>query len=45
MVLLKTFKTHRYREQTCCQRKGVGVGKVRVGSLGLADSNYYIQNG
>ena len=33
---LRLLRLHRYREQTCCQRKGVGVGKVRVGSLGIS---------
>ena len=35
----KQKQTHRRREQTCgCQ----GVGEGWVGSLGLADANYYI---
>ena len=35
-------ETHRRREQTCgCQRGGAGW----IGSLALADANYYIQNG
>ena len=32
--------THRHREKTCdCQG---GVGKGRLGSLGLVEENYYI---
>ena len=37
-------QTHRHREQTCgCQEGGVGEGWI--GSLGLADANYYTENG
>ena len=38
----KEKQTHRDREQTCgCQERG-GVGEGWSGSLGLADTNYYI---
>ena len=38
---VKQKRTHRHREQTCgCQ--GGGVGEGWIGSLGLADANYYI---
>ena len=37
----KQKKTH--REKRCCQ--GGGVGEGSIGSLGLADANYYIQYG
>ena len=37
---------HRHREQTCgCQRGGGWVGEGSTGSLGLADVNYYTQDG
>ena len=40
---VKQNQTHRHREKTCdCQG---GVGEGRLGSLGLVDENYYIQNG
>ena len=35
-------QTHRHREQTYgCQKGGV-IGEGWIGSLGLADANYYI---
>ena len=38
-------QTHRHREQTCgCQGVG-GGGEGKIGSLGLADANYYIWDG
>ena len=41
---MKQKQTHSYREHTCgCQGGGGGVGWI--GSLGLADANYYIENG
>ena len=42
---MKQKQTHRHREQTCgCQ--GVReVGEGRNGNLGLAEANYYIQDG
>ena len=40
----KQKHTHRHREHICgCQGGGGGVGWI--GSLGLADANYYIENG
>ena len=42
---MKQKQTHRHREQTCgCQGEGE-VGEGRIGRLGSADANYYIQNG
>ena len=39
---LFTKQTHRHREQICgCQ--GGGAGEGWIGSLGLADANYYIE--
>ena len=44
-LYMKQKQTHRHREQACgCQKKGE-VGEGWIGSLGLADANYYIQNG
>ena len=37
---MKQKQTHRCREQTCGFQEGV-VGKGWIGSLGLADANYY----
>ena len=34
----------RHTEQTCGCQKEEGVGDGWIGSLGLADANYYIQN-
>ena len=42
---MKQKQTHRHREQTCSCQAGEGVGEGRIGSLGLADANYYIENG
>ena len=42
--LPKQKQIHRHRKQTCgCQGVGV-VGEGGIGSLGLADANYYIEN-
>ena len=41
----KQKQTHRYREQTCGCQGGGEVGEGGIGSLGLADANYYIWNG
>ena len=38
----KQKQTLRHREQTCGCQRGGGVGEGRIGSLGLADANYYI---
>ena len=35
-------QTHRHREQTCSCQGGGGLGERTIGSLGLADANYYI---
>ena len=41
----KWKQTHRHREQTCGCQGGEDLGEAWVGSLGLADENYYIWNG
>ena len=41
---MKQKQTHRHREQTCGCQEG-GVGEEWRGKFGLADANYYIQNG
>ena len=38
----KQKQTHRHREQTCGCLGGCEVGEGWIGSLGLADANYYI---
>ena len=44
-ISTKQKQTHRHREQTWgCQGED-GVGEERIGSLGLADSSYYIEDG
>ena len=35
-------KPHRHGEQTCGFQGGEGIGEGRIGSLRLADANYYI---
>ena len=43
-IYKKQNQIHRPMEQTCgCQMLGEGEGQI--GSLGLVDANYYIQNG
>ena len=43
---MKEKQTHTHREQTCgCQGGGWGVREGWIGSLGLADANYYLENG
>ena len=42
---MKQKQTHICREQTCGCQGGGGVREGWIGSLGLADGNYYIQNG
>ena len=41
----KQKQTHRHREQTCVCQGGGWVGEGKIGSLGLADADEYIQNG
>ena len=41
---MKQEQTHRYREQTVVA-KGEGGGGRMSGRLGLADANYYLQDG
>ena len=42
----KQKETYRHREQNCgCQGRGREWGGGMIGSLGLADANYYIENG
>jgi len=38
-------QTRRHREQTCGRRGGWGGGEGWIGSLGLADANYYMYSG
>ena len=40
-LFTKQKQTHRRREQTCGSQGGRGMGGW-IGSLGLADENYYI---
>ena len=42
---VKQKQTHRHREQTWGCQGGGETGEGWTGSLGLADANYYIQNG
>ena len=44
-IILKKKKTHRYREQTWGGQGGGGMGEERIVSLGLAEANYYTQDG
>ena len=41
----KQRQTHRHREQTCGCQGGEGLVEAWSGGLGLADANYYIENG
>ena len=41
----KQKQTRRHREQTCGCQWGMKWGRNGLGSLELADANYYIQNG
>ena len=41
----KQKQTQSHREQTCGCQEGDGLGEGWIGSLGLADANYYIENG
>ena len=38
----KQKQTHRYREQTCGCQGGGEMGEGWIGSLGLADENYWV---
>ena len=42
MKLIYETETHKHRVQTCGCKGGEGVGEGWIGSLGLADANYYI---
>ena len=39
---MKQKQTHRHREQTWGYQGEGGVGEGWIGSLGLADTNYYV---
>ena len=41
----KLKQTHRHREQTSGCQGGRGVREGWIGSLGLADTHYYIYDG
>ena len=41
-ISTKQKQTHRYREQAYGWQGWRGVGEGRIGSLGLADANYYV---
>ena len=41
---MKQKQSHRHRGQTCGCQGGGGWGEW-IGSLGLADANYFIENG
>ena len=41
-ICMKQKQIHRHREQTSGCQGGGGIGEGRIGSLGLADANYYI---
>ena len=40
----KQKQTHRSKEQTCGCQGGRWVGEGKIGSLGLTEANYYIEN-
>ena len=42
-ISTKQKQTHRHREQIGGWQGGGGVREGRIGSLGLADANYYIE--
>ena len=44
-LFMKQKETHRHREQTGVAKVGGRVGQGWIGDLGLADANYYIQDG
>ena len=41
---MKQKQIHRHREQACGFQAGVRMAEGWIGSLGLADANYYIEN-
>ena len=41
-LFTKQKQTHRHSKQTCGCQGGGGVGEIWIGSLGLADANYFI---
>ena len=41
-ISTKQKQTQRHKEQTCGCQGGGQVGEGRIGSLGLAEANYYI---
>ena len=43
-ISTKQRLTHRYRKETCGCQEGWEVEEGRIGSLWLADANYYIYN-
>ena len=44
-LFTKQKQTRRHREQTCGCQGGGEVREAWIGSLGLVDENYYIENG
>ena len=42
---MKQKKIHRHREQASCRQGGGEVAEGWTGRWGLADANYYIENG
>ena len=41
-ITMKQKQNHGYREQTCGYQGGGRMGEGLIGSLGLANANYYI---
>ena len=44
-ISMKKRQAHRFREETCDCQGGGALGEGKIGSLGLADANYYISHG
>ena len=42
---MKQKQTHRHRGTDLWLPRGEGMGEGWIGNLGLADENYYIENG
>ena len=42
---MKEKQTHRHKEQICSCQGGKRVKEGWIGSLGLVDASYYIQDG